>query len=82
MASTNDDTVRRRSDGSIDVDFYANRAAELRRAAMDDDTGRLLKRLRDWFEGRFAPGIGLTFPRASEGSWVPTGRASGQTRSR
>lgn len=34
--------VRRRQDGSIDIDFYAHRATLLHRAAVDDARGRCI----------------------------------------
>lgn len=38
--------IRRQTDGSIDTDFYCQRAARLRSAALSDAVRRLLRLLR------------------------------------
>jgi uncharacterized protein YqhQ len=50
MAQELDDTIVRRSNGSIDIDFYARRSARLRREAIAATPGVL----RGWLAGLVA----------------------------
>jgi hypothetical protein len=74
MTQQDDTAIRRRPDGSIDTDFYAGRAALLRRTAAREGPARWLRGL-----GGFVAGLAVAAWRAGAGTGLrvnmPTKRA-------